>query len=65
MAAKIRITLVKSSIGYGRDQKSTLHTLGLNKLNQSVIREDSLTLRGQILKVRHLVKVEEENDAAE
>jgi large subunit ribosomal protein L30 len=65
VAAKIRITLVKSGIGYGRDQKSTLHTLGLRKLNQSVIREDSLTLRGQILKVRHLVKVEEENDAAE
>lgn len=62
--AKLRIKLVKSSIGYGPDQVSTLHTLGLRRLNQSVVREDSMSLRGQILKVKHLVMVEEETNAA-
>jgi large subunit ribosomal protein L30 len=62
--AKIRITLVKSSIGYAPDQKDTLQALGLRKIRQSVVREDSLSLRGQIMKVRHLVTVGEETDAA-
>ncbi|MFH1169366.1 MAG: 50S ribosomal protein L30 [Chloroflexota bacterium] len=57
--AKLRITLVKSSIGYESSQKRTLETLGFHRLNQSVIREDSNTVRGMINKVRHLVKVEE------
>lgn len=65
MVAKLKITLIKSGIGYASDQRRTLHTLGLNQLNQSVIREDSPSLRGQVLKIRHLVKVEEETDAAE
>ncbi len=65
MVAKLRITLVKSGIGYAKDQKDTLHTLGLNKLNKTVVREDSLTLRGQVMKVRHLVRVEEETNATE
>lgn len=57
--AKIRVTLVKSGIGYAVDQRKTLESLGLNRLHQSVVREDSGPLRGMILKVRHLVKVEE------
>ena len=57
--AKLRITLVKSGVGYERDQRRTLTTLGFRRLNQSVVREDSGTLRGMINKVRHLVKVEE------
>jgi large subunit ribosomal protein L30 len=65
VVAKLRITLVKSGIGYAKDQKDTLHTLGLNKLNKTVVREDSLTLRGQVMKVRHLVRVEEETNATE
>ena len=63
--AKLRITLVKSSTGYGPDQVATLKTLGLRKLNQSVVRDDSLSLRGQIVKVRHLVTIKEETNAAE
>ncbi|MBN1190023.1 MAG: 50S ribosomal protein L30 [Dehalococcoidales bacterium] len=63
--AKIRITLVKSGNGYGPDQRSTLKTLGLRHLHQSVTREDSLSLRGQVMKVKHLVTVEEETNAAE
>jgi large subunit ribosomal protein L30 len=63
--AKLRITLVKSGNGYAPDQIDTLHTLGLNKINQSVVREDSLSLRGQLVKVKHLVMVKEETNAAE
>jgi large subunit ribosomal protein L30 len=62
--AKIRITLVKSFNGYSPDQVNTVKTLGLRKINQSVVREDSLTLRGQVMKVKHLVTVKEETNAA-
>ena len=63
--ARMRITLVKSGNGYSPDQVSTLKTLGLRKINQSVVREDSPSLRGQVMKVKHLVMVEEEANAAE
>jgi large subunit ribosomal protein L30 len=63
--AKLRITYVKSCNGYSPDQVSTIKTLGLHKINQSVVREDSLTLRGQVMKVKHLVMVKEETNAAE
>ena len=56
---KLRITQVKSGIGYADAQKRTLKALGLKRMNQSVYQEDSLTIRGMIIKVRHLVKVEE------
>lgn len=55
----LRITLVKSGIGYAADQKKTIKALGLKRLNQSVIQPDSNSIRGMILKVRHLVNVEE------
>ena len=57
--AKLRITWVKSAIGYADDQARTLKALGLRRLNQSVIQEDSLPIRGMVVKVRHLVRVEE------
>jgi large subunit ribosomal protein L30 len=57
--AKIKITLTKSSNGYGPDQRDTLQALGLKRLNQSVVREDLPTVRGQVMKVKHLVTVEE------
>lgn len=57
--AKLCITWVKSGIGYEEDQKRTLKALGFQRLNQSVIRDDSRAIRGMINKVRHLVKVEE------
>ncbi len=62
--AKLKITLVKSGNGYSPDQLMTLKALGLRKLRQSVVREDSLCLRGQVMKVKHLVMVEEETNAA-
>jgi len=58
--SKLRITLVKSGIGYEKSQKLTLRSLGFHRLNQSVVHEDSNSIRGMINKVRHLVKVEEE-----
>jgi large subunit ribosomal protein L30 len=57
--AKLRIKLVKSGIGYADDQKRTLRALGFRRLNQSIVREDSPAIRGMIVKVRHLVEVEE------
>jgi large subunit ribosomal protein L30 len=56
---KLRITLIKSGIGYNETQKRTLTSLGFHRLNQSVIHNDSMSVRGMINKVRHLVKVEE------
>lgn len=59
--AKLRITWVKSGIGYNKGQKRTLKALGFRRLNQSVTRDDSASVRGMINKIRHLVKVAEEN----
>jgi large subunit ribosomal protein L30 len=58
--SKIRITWIKSAIGYDESQRKTIKTLGFHRLNQSVVREDSNSVRGMINKVRHLVKVEED-----
>ncbi len=57
--AKLCITWVKSGIGYKEDQKRTLKALGFHRLQQTVVHEDSMAIRGMINKVRHLVKVEE------
>lgn len=57
-AAKLRVTWIKSDIGHKFDQKDTIKSLGFKRLNQSVEREDSPSLRGMISKVKHLVKVE-------
>jgi large subunit ribosomal protein L30 len=59
--AKLRITWIKSGIGYAQVQKRTLKALGLNRLNQSVTHEDHPSIRGMIDKVRHLIRVEEES----
>lgn len=57
--AKIRITLIKSPIGYAQDQKDTVRRLGLGKMWRSVEHEDNPAIRGMVHKVRHLVRVEE------
>ena len=56
---KLRITYVKSAIGYSERHKATIRTLGLRKLNQSVIYEDTPDVRGKLILVNHLVKIEE------
>jgi large subunit ribosomal protein L30 len=58
--SKIRVTLIKSSIGYEGSQRKTLETMGFHRLHQSIVLEDTNPVRGMINKVRHLVKVEEE-----
>jgi large subunit ribosomal protein L30 len=57
--SKLRITYKKSMIGYRRDQKATMASLGLRKLNQSVIKPDNPAVRGMVFKIQHLVTVEE------
>jgi large subunit ribosomal protein L30 len=59
----VRITLVRSPIGYSERQKATVRALGLRRLNQTVEHQDSPTLRGMLAKVSHLVEVEEGNEA--
>ncbi|MFN3820790.1 MAG: 50S ribosomal protein L30 [bacterium] len=58
MAAMIKVTYVRSAIGHSYRQKRTIRALGLRKLHQSRIFEESPTLWGMIHKVAHLVKVE-------
>lgn len=58
-AKKLRITYVKSAIGYSRQQKSTIRALGLTRLGQSVQQDDTPVLRGMVHRVRHLVQVED------
>ena len=60
--AKLKITLVRSVIGRPETQRRTVRSLGLRKLNSFSILPDEPTIRGQIFKVKHLVKVEEVAD---
>ena len=57
--ADLRITQIKSKIGYPQDQRATLQSLGLRKIRQQVVRPDNPAVRGMIQKVRHLITVEE------
>lgn len=55
----LRITWVKSAIGYSQRQKDTIRALGLRRLGQSIERPDNPAVRGMVNSVSHLVKVEE------
>jgi large subunit ribosomal protein L30 len=57
---KLRITLVKSAIGYSEKHKATIRALGLRRMNQTVEQADSPVVRGMLSKVNHLVKIEEQ-----
>jgi large subunit ribosomal protein L30 len=59
MANKLQITYKKSAIGYEKSQGATVRALGLRKLHQQVVQEDTPVIRGMINKVSHLVAVEE------
>ncbi len=59
MAGKLKVTLVKSTIGAIPKHRATVEALGLKKLNKSVELPDNESVRGMIWHVRHLVKVEE------
>ena len=58
-AKTLKITQIKSPIGYKQKAKTTLKALGLRKMHQSVEQVDSPVVRGMINRVNYLVKVEE------
>lgn len=55
----IKVTQIRSAIGRPATQRATLVGLGLNKMNKTVILEDTPSIRGMVRKVEHLVRVEE------
>jgi large subunit ribosomal protein L30 len=58
-AKLLRITLVRSPIGYDKRQKATLRALGLRRMHQTVQQADTPVVRGMLARVPHLVAVEE------
>jgi large subunit ribosomal protein L30 len=56
---QLRITLVRSALGYSLKHKATVRAMGLNRLHQTVVQTDTPQLRGMLAKVAHLVTVEE------
>lgn len=56
---KLKITLVKSTIGAVPKHKKTAESMGLRKLNKSIVLPDNKATRGQIQQIQHLIKVEE------
>lgn len=63
--SRLRVTWTKSGIGFSKEQRRTLKALGFRRLNQTIEHEDTPSIRGMILKVRHLVRVEEAGSDAE
>ena len=57
--ARLKITQTKSGIGYQRNQRETLRTLGLRRMHDTVVKEDRPEIRGMVATVPHLVTVEE------
>jgi large subunit ribosomal protein L30 len=55
----LRITLLRSPVGYSKEHKATVKALGFKRLHQTVEQVDTPTLRGMLYKVAHLVLVEE------
>jgi large subunit ribosomal protein L30 len=58
---KIKIMQIQSPIGRKSDQRKTLIGLGLNKIDRTSVLEDTASIRGMISKVKHLVKIVDEN----
>lgn len=58
---KLRITLIKSGIGYTKKHKATIRALGIRKLHQTVVQDDTPVIRGMLYKINHLVKIEEQD----
>ncbi|WP_147804580.1 50S ribosomal protein L30 [Alkalicoccus halolimnae] len=59
MAKKLEITLTRSLIGRPEEQRVTVKTLGLGKMNSTVVHEDNAAMRGMVNKVAHLINVKE------
>ena len=59
---KLQITLKKSPIACLQVHKDTVAALGLRKVGMTVVKEDNACLRGQIVRVKHMIDVKEIND---
>jgi large subunit ribosomal protein L30 len=57
--ARLKVTQVRSVIGSKQNQRNTLRTLGLKRINDVVVKEDRPEIRGMIATVNHLVRIEE------
>jgi large subunit ribosomal protein L30 len=55
---RLKITLVKSTIGFNKNQAKVVESMGLRRIGHSVDLADTPATRGMILKVRHLITVE-------
>jgi len=55
---RLKVTLVKSTIGFGKKQAAVVESMGLRRLNHTVELSDTPSMRGMIHKVRHLVEVQ-------
>ncbi|CAB4769675.1 unannotated protein [freshwater metagenome] len=56
---RLKVTQVRSKVGYSPQQRDTLRSLGLKRINDVVVKEDRPEIRGMVFAVRHLIKVEE------
>jgi large subunit ribosomal protein L30 len=61
MANTLKLTYYKSAIGRSQDQKDTIRALGFRRLNQTVEKPDNPSVRGMVYKVRHMVRIENED----
>jgi large subunit ribosomal protein L30 len=59
MATRLKVTQIKSKVSEKQDQRDTLRSLGLKRIGDAVVREDTPQNRGYVRAVAHLVKVEE------
>ncbi|MGA4508889.1 50S ribosomal protein L30 [Propionibacteriaceae bacterium G1746] len=57
--ARLKVTQLKSGVGFKQNQKETLRSLGLKRIGDVVVKEDRPEIRGMVQTVRHLVSVEE------
>ncbi|MBI4553041.1 MAG: 50S ribosomal protein L30 [Candidatus Latescibacteria bacterium] len=58
MGVRVKVTQRRSAIGRERRQRETLRALGIHRMHQSVVHEDTPQIRGMIFRVKHLVEVE-------
>ena len=59
MAKQLQITLKRSLIGRPENHRTTVNTLGLKKINQTVLHQDNPSIRGMVTQVSHLIEVKE------
>lgn len=61
MADTLKLTYYRSAVGRSQDQKETIRSLGFRRLHQTVEKPDNPSVRGMVYKVRHLVRIENED----